>query len=328
MEAKMAFKTPPLTTTQTNNIRSVGFEIEFTGLTLGKVAQILRDVFGGDLEKKSAVEYVLQTPDHGKFKVELDWEFLKNAALNAKIHDDGHELVDFLHQIALSVVPLEVVSPPFSLDKLEKLDELIPALREAGAKGTDDSVVAAFGVHINPELPSLDVQTIHSYLKAFGLLQWWLNEAHSVNLTRKISPYIQLYSEEYVELLLNKKYRDIGRLIDDYLIHNPSRNRALDMLPLFAFIDEDRVKNVVKDSKINQRPTFHYRMPDCLIENKNWSFAVSWNIWHLVEVLAADSEGLKFLSRRYTEMALPLVGVKRNDWVEEVSQWIKNRELG
>lgn len=324
----MAFKTPPFTTTQTNQTRRVGFEIEFTGLTIENVAKILQGVFAGELEKKSAVEYVLQAQEYGKFKVELDWELLKNMAADAKIRDDGHEWVDFLHKIALSVVPVEVVSPPFSLDTLEKLDEFIPALRDAGAKGTDDSVAAAFGVHINPELPSLEVQTVHAYLKAFGLLQWWLSEAHGVNLTRKMSPYIQLYSEEYVELLLNKNYQNMSTLIDDYLVHNPSRNRALDMLPFFAFIDEERVNNVVKDSRIKSRPTFHYRLPNCLIESKNWSFATSWNIWHLVEVLAADPKALQFLSRRFKEMSLPIIGVKRNDWIEEVSQWIKNRELG
>lgn len=324
----MAFKTPPLTTTEAKEVRRVGFEIEFTGLTIGDATQILQKVFGGELEQKSAVEYVLHTPEYGKFKVELDWEFLKNTALEAKVKDDGHEWVDFLHQLALSVVPLEIVSPPFPIDKLEKLDALIPALRDAGAKGTDDSVVAAFGVHINPELPSLDVQTVHSYLQAFGLLQWWLNEAHDVNLARKISPYIQLYSEDYVELLLDKTYQDMDALIDDYLLHNPSRNRALDMLPLFAFIDEEKVNNAVKDSKVNQRPTFHYRLPDCLIENTNWSFAMSWNIWYLVEALAADTKALDFLSRRFKEMSLPLIGVKRSDWIKEVSQWIKSRELG
>ncbi|PFG45312.1 putative amidoligase enzyme [Vibrio sp. ES.051] len=324
----MAFKTPPLVTTETNEVRCVGFEIEFTGLTIEKVTQILHGVFGGELEKVSAVEYALETPEYGKFKVELDWEFLKNVALDAKLSNDGHEWVEFLHQIALTVVPVEIVCPPFPLGKLEKLDEIIPALRNAGAKGTDDSAVAAFGVHINPELPSLDVQTIHSYLQAFGLLQWWLCEIHNVNFTRKISPYIQLYSEEYVELLLDRTYQDINALIDDYLIHNRSRNRALDMLPLFAFINQNKVNNAVKDSKINPRPTFHYRLPDCLIENTHWSFTVSWNIWHLVEVLAADAEALEFLSSRFREMSLPLVGVSRNDWVKEVSKWIKSRELG
>lgn len=324
----MAFKTPPLTTTEDGEVRCVGFEIEFTGLTIGNVTQIMQNVFGGELEQKSAVEYVLQTSDYGKFKAELDWEYLKNAALDAKVNDDGHEKIDFLHKVASSVVPLEIVSPPFPLDQLHKLDEVIPALREAGAKGTDDSVVAAFGVHINPELPSLDVQTIHCYLKAFGLLQWWLNEAHDVNLARKISPYIQLYSEEYVTLLLNKTYQDIDQLIDDYLTHNPSRNRALDMLPLFAFINEQKVSSVITDSKVNQRPTFHYRLPDCLIENDSWSFATSWNIWHWVEVLATDSESLNSLSKQYQDMQLPLVGVKRGEWVKEVNQWIKKRELG
>lgn len=324
----MAFKTPPLTTTDNGDTRRVGFEIEFTGLTISAVTQIMQDTFGGELEKKSAVEYELQTPEYGKFNVELDWEFLKNTALEAKLKDHGHEWVDFLHKIALSVVPIEIVTPPFPLDQLDHLDKLIPALRNAGAKGTDDSVMAAFGVHINPETPSLDVQTVHAYLKSFGLLQWCLDKAHDVNVSRKISPYIQLYTEDYVELLLTKQYRTIDELMEDYLEHNPSRNRALDMLPLFASINQDKVKQTVKDTKVNPRPTFHYRLPDCLIENTYWSFASSWNIWHLVEVLAADPEALDFLARRFKAMSLPVIGVKRNDWIKEVNQWIKSRELG
>lgn len=324
----MAFKTPPLTTTDAGEMRRVGFEIEFTGLTIGDATTILQRTFGGELEQKSAVEYELNTPQYGKFKVELDWEYLKNTALEAKLNDEGHEWVDFLHNIALSVVPLEIVTPPFPLDKLNELDKLIPALRDAGAKGTDDSVIAAFGVHINPEIPSLDIRTVHAYLKSFALLQWSLNKAHDVNVSRKISPYIQLYSEQYIEQLIDKDYQDINALIDDYLAYNPSRNRALDMLPLFACIDEERVNRVVKDSKINQRPTFHYRLPDCLIENSNWSFATSWNIWHLVEILAADTSALAMLSRRFKAMSLPVIGVKRNEWMKEISQWIKNRELG
>ncbi|XAW87494.1 amidoligase family protein [Vibrio sp. CDRSL-10 TSBA] len=324
----MAFKTPPLTTIDAGEMRRVGFEIEFTGLTIGDATTILQRTFGGELEQKSAVEYELNTPQYGKFKVELDWEYLKNTALEAKLNDEGHEWVDFLHNIALSVVPLEIVTPPFPLDKLNELDKLIPALRDAGTKGTDDSVIAAFGVHINPEIPSLDVRTVHAYLKSFALLQWSLNKAHDVNVSRKISPYIQLYSEQYIEQLIDKHYQDINALIDDYLAYNPSRNRALDMLPLFACIDEERVNRVVKDSKINQRPTFHYRLPDCLIENSNWSFATSWNIWHLVEILAADTSALDMLSRRFKAMSLPVIGVKRNDWMKEISQWIKNRELG
>ncbi|SJL84485.1 amidoligase family protein [Vibrio palustris] len=322
----MAFNVPPIKTTDTDDVRNVGFEIEFTGLTLTHVTSILSNVFGGELKQKSEVEYELHTSEYGKFKVELDWEFLKNAALEAKMNDHRHKRVEFLHQMALSVVPLEIVFPPFPLDKLDKLDEIIIALREAGARGTDDSVVAAFGVHINPEIPSLDVATFQAYLRAFGLLQWWLNESHEVNFARKMSPYIKLYSEDYVERLLAKNYEDLDELIDDYLAHNPSRNRALDMLPLFAYVNEDKVKKVITDSKVNARPTFHYRLPNCLIEHTGWSFASSWNIWHKVEVLAADPDALAFLSRRFKEMSLPVIGVKRSEWIREINLWIKSQE--
>lgn len=323
----MGFKVPPLKTTETDEIRCVGFEIEFTGLTIGDVTQVMQHVFGGEFEKSSSVEYVLHTPEYGKFKVELDWAFLKKVALDAQFSEQGLKWVDFLHRVAQHIVPMEVVSPPFPLDQLDKLDELIPALRDSGAKGTDNSMIAAFGVHINPELPALDVQTIQAYLKAFGLLQWWLNEAHEVNLTRKISPYIHLYSQNYLNELLNKSYQDIDELIDDYLVYNPSRNRALDMLPLFAFINESKVRNVVTDSKINPRPTLHYRLPDSLIEHTHWSFASSWNLWNQVEKLAADPVALNELSQRFQAMVQPLLGVKRSDWVKEVEQWIENQEL-
>ncbi|MFC3024083.1 amidoligase family protein [Vibrio zhugei] len=320
----MAFNAPPIKTTDSDDVRNVGFEIEFTGLTLSNVTSILQDVFGGTLEQKSEVEYELNTSEYGKFTVELDWEFLKNAALEAKVKDQGHKRVEFLHQVALSVVPLEIIFPPFPLDKLGKLDDIISALREAGAKGTDDSVVAAFGVHINPEVPSKEVTTLQAYLRAFGLLQWWLNQAHEVNIARKMSPYIKLYTEDYVELLLEKDYETLDALMDDYLAHNPSRNRALDMLPLFASIHEAKVKNAVADTKVNARPTFHYRLPNCLIEHQDWSFASSWNLWNFVEILAADADSLDFLSRRFKAMSMPVIGVKRSDWIKEVNQWIES----
>ncbi|MGY0615595.1 amidoligase family protein [Vibrio sp. FJH11] len=62
----MAFKTLPLTATEDQEVRRVGFEIEFTSLTIGDATQILQKVFGGELEQKSAVEYVLHTPEYGK----------------------------------------------------------------------------------------------------------------------------------------------------------------------------------------------------------------------------------------------------------------------
>ena len=82
---------------------------------------------------------------------------------------------------------------------------LAESVKEAGAVGTEESLIAAYGVHINAEIPKLDATTLSGYLKAFALLQWWLVEVHDVDTTRKVSPYIDLYSETYLRQVLSQK---------------------------------------------------------------------------------------------------------------------------
>jgi hypothetical protein len=90
-------------------------------------------------------------------------------------------------------------------------------------------------------------------------------------------------------------------LIDDYIALNPTRNRNLDMLPLFALLDEDRVRSKLPEEKINARPTFHYRLPDMSLKDKDWGLATEWNRWVAVEWLAADQQRLASLSRAYLD---------------------------
>jgi len=324
----MQFRSPPQTTTTDGAVRRVGFELEFTGLTLEQAAEQLHNTFGGKLNKDSAAEQSLQTDDFGTFNIELDWDYLKRKAKEARQQDDGHEWVGFLQQAASHVVPLEIVCPPIPLDQLERLDELVAALRKAGAKGTDDSVIAAYGVHINPELPSLDAATIDRYLKAFALLQWWLVDAHEVDPTRKLSPYVDLYPEAYLEAVLSESNPDMDTLFDQYLKHNATRNRALDLLPLLAEIDEPRVREVVDDPKIKARPTFHYRLPNCMVERDDWSLASSWNLWCVVEQLAADPKAIQTLTERFMDRSRPLIGVSRSTWQKDISQWLSDRGWG
>lgn len=321
----MQFRSPPQTATTDGAVRRVGFELEFTGLTLEQAAQQLHNTFGGSLNKDSAAEQSLQTDDFGTFNIELDWDYLKRKAKEARQQDDGHEWVGFLQQAASHVVPLEIVCPPIPLDQLKRLDELVAALRKAGAKGTDDSVIAAYGVHINPELPSLDAATIDRYLKAFALLQWWLVDAHEVDPTRKLSPYVDLYPEAYLEAVLSESNPDMDTLFDQYLKHNATRNRALDLLPLLAEIDEQRVREVVADPKIKARPTFHYRLPNCMVERDDWSLASSWNLWCVVEQLAADPHAIRTLTERFMDRSRPLIGVSRSAWQKDISRWLNDR---
>ena len=58
------------------------------------------------------------------------------------------------------------------------------------------------------------------------------------------------------------------------------------MLPLFAWIDEDRVRTTIDDPRIKPRPTFHYRLPNAQVSDSLWSLAEDWNRWVVVETLA------------------------------------------
>lgn len=83
---------------------------------------------------------------------------------------------------------------------------------------------------------------------------------------------------------------DLAALIDDYLAANPTRNRALDMLPLFAHLDEPRVRAAIDDPQIKSRPTYHYRLPDSRVRMPGWNITREWQRWLVVEHVAADPE--------------------------------------
>lgn len=320
MKSSTSFKMPPELYNGDGNLRKVGFELEFTGLSITETGKSLKSALGGKLLEKSVAESLLKVEGLGSFKIELDWAYIKSKAAEED-SDNPSQWLELLSQSAALLVPTEIVCPPISLDMLDELTPMTEVLRKAGATGTEDSIIAAYGVHINTEIPRLDATTLFSYLRAYSLLQWWLVDTYDIDLARKLSPYIDLYPEAYLEQLFNSTEPTMDQLVDDYLEHNDSRNRALDMLPILAEIDADRVKDTVGDKKVQARPAFHYRLPDCHIEKPDWSLASSWASWLVVEQLACNKEALDLLSDKFLKMKRPLLGVSRSDWTDVIDQW-------
>ncbi len=304
--------------------RRVGFELEFSGLTLERTVEVLQQQLSGKRVAVSKAEQKVEVDELGSFTVEIDWDYLKRKAKAEG--GDKSAWVRELGSIAENLVPIEIVCPPLTLEQCERLIPVTDALREAGAKGTDESWIAAYGVHINPEVPSLEPNVLLRYLQAFSLLQWWLVEAHRVDTTRKLSPYIDKYPEAYIRLLVSQQEVSREQLINDYLEHNATRNRALDMLPLFAFLNEEKIMKAVEDNKIKARPTFHYRLPNCQLEHPDWDLTEPWKIWWIVDALANDEQALDYWKQAFTDAERPLIGVSEKDWKERLQQWLKDRE--
>ena len=323
--ASRDFPLPPSPRNDAGDYRRVGFELEFSGVTMEQAVAALADSLGARTREQSVAETLLEVDGLGEFNVELDWAYLKRKAAESGEDKSDEEWLEWLSQAAALLVPVEVVCPPIPLDRLDELEPMIVALRAAGAVGTDESLIAAYGVHINTEIPRLDADPLFAYLRAFALLQWWLVDAHEIDPARRLSPYIDLYPEAYLVQVLERDTASMDDIFADYFAHNATRNRALDLLPLLAEIDADRVREAVDDPRVKPRPAFHYRLQDCHIEKDDWSLHAAWNSWLEVERLAEDRDALARLAGEFLAARRPVIGVKRRDWVETIEQWRRDR---
>jgi hypothetical protein len=329
------YKLPQLLRTEHNKPRRIGVEIEMSGIELAMIVCQCQIAYGGQIEETSPYEFKIRDSELGDFTAELDYEYLKNVA-REKFEDDEeksryssfeHYFSETLAALTKNLVPCELVCPPIDFEQLPLLDRVIDRLCQHGAKGTRHSPLAAFGVHLNPELPNLERDTIIRYFKAFLCLQDWLIEREKVNLTRKISPYIDRFPSPYIKEVLQPDYSpDLRDFMADYFAYNPTRNRILDMLPLFAWLDEEFVRSGTGDAKLNKRPTLHYRLPNSEIDDTDWGLWSCWNNWLVVESLANDSERLSEVCQAFQAHADLLAPEQlMNPWKKKVTRWIKSR---
>lgn len=319
---------PPHPYTVEGELRRVGVELEMQGLDLDALAAEVAAHVGGTAEPLSRYEQRITGDPAGEWLVELDFAYLKELGRQERggegvLAQIDEAAEDLLAAGSQALVPTEVVSPPLPVDRLDELERLIGRLRDAGARGTRDGLVFAFGVHLNPELPDTEAETVSRYLKAFLCLFDWLRMRARVDLLRRLTVYIDPFPTAYVRKVIDPAYwPDADTLIDDYLLDNPTRNRALDMLPLFAHMDESRVRRTVDDPRIKARPTLHYRLPNCEINEPGWGLKQTWCDWLQVEHLAWDSERLQGVCREYAAFLDRPLSRLTEDWADQVVPWL------
>jgi len=332
---KRVWNLPPIQTNAEGELRRVGFELEYAGLTLDESAGIVMQKVGGWLDKINPYHYKIRDTEYGTFTLVLDFQFLVESGLSRWLHQIGLEqaleqetveaIERFIADLSEMVVPYEISTSPLPLDSMDVVETIKEALREHGAMGTKADPLYAFGFHINPEVARISVDEILKTLRAFFILYDYLVDWIKPDMTRRLTPYIDPFDTAYMRHLLQPSYTPtMPQLIDDYLHYNPTRNRALDMLPLFAWIDLDHVMAQMGDEKISARPTYHYRLPNSRVDESEWSIFEAWNSWVLVEKLAHDEKALQRLSMQYLEyIDTPFYFFQKDAWIEEVKQWVE-----
>ena len=297
---------PDIRETNEGRERRVGVEIELSGLGYDELVTLAARLLEGTAVLQSRYVTKLETA-LGEFTVELDSDPIKDLdladeRLPQSIRELGGQAMDVIDAAAERVVPLEIISPPLPFSGLGTIEALVEHLKKAGALGSRDAIYSAFGLQLNPELPDLSPETMVRYFQAFAALYDWLKDRHQLDVSRKFTTYIEPWHGRYTELLMEDNYRPkLGELMEDYLEFNPTRNRALDLLPLFAHLDSERLERHVHDPRIKSRPTLHYRLPDCDIDNPDWHFSTVWNDWVVLEQLANNPDDLADMRRLFRE---------------------------
>lgn len=328
------FNTPPITKNEEDELRKAGFELEFSNIDMETILNLLVSKYNFKSKKINDYLYKLES-EYGEFTLELDFELLtkqklydgakelsKTIGLKIEEHDIK-SIENLIAELSQDIVPYEISTPPIPIDKLDIVKDLVEHLSSYNAKGTGEKIYYAFGLHINMEIVSSKIESILDYLRAYLILQDFINKDAKIDLARKISPFIDNFKKDYILHILNENYTPSKKeFIEDYIRFNPSRNRSLDMLPILAFLDDDLVSSFLPKEKIKPRPAFHYRLSNSRIGENDWDISEEWNRWVLVENLANDKNSLRDLSKEYIQYLDNLINL--TTWEKRIEKWLEN----
>ncbi|QQA42482.1 amidoligase family protein [Pelagovum pacificum] len=314
---RQSFARLPRPMTDNGAPRRTGVEIEFSGLTEAKAAEVARDLAGGEVRDAGPNAVTLEGSRLGDLKVYLDTAF----------RDRTGRLATAALDLARSVVPVEIVTAPLAEDQLPLLETLVQALADAGAEGSRDGLFYGFGLHLNPEVTSLDPQDLGRVMTAYALIEDWLRLADPIDPSRRVLPFSDPYPRAYLDDLAATEHFDTDTLFDLYLRHNATRNRGLDVLPILGELDKDRLESALHGlGAVSSRPTWHYRLPDCRIGRPEWTIAYEWNRWVTVERLANDTGRLERLKSDWRQHRSELLKL-RSDWRQHVTGFLADEGL-
>ncbi len=288
--------------------RRVGIEIECGGLREERVAELVAEMFGGEVAKTGAYMRSVRGSEIGDVEILLDTAL--RDAVESEVARAG---LDW----GRAVIPVEVVTEPILPADIAKIDALCDRLAAAGAMGTQDGVLLGFGVHLNVALTGTGIDDVLPGLTAFALIEDWMRGRMRLDPSRRLLPFVDPYPARLLDRLCDPMEAwSMDRLTRIYLDNAASRNYALDILPILKTADPDAVVAAVPQmAHKSARPAWHYRLPDCRIDDPDWSVATEWNRWCAVERVAADDELLQRLKRTwrdYRNRTLPIPGQWRS----------------
>jgi hypothetical protein len=300
-----AVERPPEPLNPEGRPRRVGIEIEFGVIGVADAAAMVHELYGGTIREVGRHRLEVAATRFGDFRIEVDSHYVHGTPGNGEtlVGRMKAVLADVTGDIAGRWLPVEIAAPPVQLDDLAAIDRMVSGLRARRAAGTGSKRIYTFDLQLNPDVPSIEPDSLRRHLQAYLVLSPWLRARIDVDATRRLLPFVRPFPEPYARKVLADDYRpDLHGLVADYIAANPSRFRELDLLPLFAWLVPAQYYAAGADPMVKPRPAFHYRLPDSRVDDPSWGGVIEeWNRWVVVERLAADQGRLAEACRAHLE---------------------------
>lgn len=295
--------------------------MKLPGLSVGDASALVAAATGGRRCRVAEGAHVVRARSLGEFSLRLDWDHLHSRANLEPVTTPGFDWTEAVRLLLGRQVPVKLTCPRLPLGQLHKLAPMGRALLDTEPMQQPPGTGAASRVSIGAELPRLDAETLHRYLRAFCLLQWWLNGESGSEENSRSSRIIGDYPEAYLHSIHALPEPSMAQLTDHYLEHNPTSERALDMLPVFALFNARRVLEDTPDERVRAGPALRY---SSLIAGgeADRSLAAIWNRWCVVERLASDPTALDTLAGEFCVESRAPLGVPRRQWTARIDRWL------
>jgi hypothetical protein len=332
---------PPVVNNRSGRERRAGFEFEVGNVAVENAATVLHEALGGTIKKISPYEFVIKGLALGDLRIERDAhvltslkyrDWLEELGIDFSPGSDAEKIEQEVDKLSRWLIPCEIVTSPVPFSRFDELQTLVQVLNDVGAEGTQKSLHYAFGLHINPEVPDMETDSLLAYLQAFLLMTDWIIDTSGTDFSRRFfTKYIDPFPVEYLELVLDNRYRpDLRQFMSDYLEHNPTRNRPLDLLPIFYELDKTHLMKYLPEDQqelVKGRPAFHYRLPDCRVGEKDWTVAREWNYWVQIERLAYQPALRKTWIDKWQAMQEAFSFSHKSAWIKTVDRFLKEKSF-
>ena len=175
-----------------------GIEIEMTGITRYRAAQVIADYFGTEVRHDGRTYDTYSAPDQQGRR----WKVMSDASINCQRRENGRKISvgrDY---------SVELVSPICTYEDIPDLQEIIRKLREAGAF-CNESV----GIHIHVDAAPFDAPHLRNLVNIVASKEDMIYRALQVNRGRELS-YCRKVDPDFLERLNTQKPKDMQSLKD------------------------------------------------------------------------------------------------------------------